>query len=55
MLIYGSLSRYYDLLMEDGQYPERARYIFEICRRFDHKLGKTLDLCCGTGSLTREL
>ena len=55
MPIYGSLSRYYDLLMEDGQYPERARYIFDICRRFDHNLGKTLDLCCGTGSLTREL
>lgn len=55
MPIYGSLSRYYDLLMEDGQYPERARYIFDICKRFDHELGKTLDLCCGTGSLTREL
>lgn len=55
MPVYSSLSRYYDLLMEDGQYPERARYIFEICSRFDHKIGKTLDLCCGTGSLTREL
>lgn len=52
---YQNLSRYYDALMEDGRYPDRARYIFEICRRFGHEPGKTLDLCCGTGSLTREL
>ena len=52
---YQSLSRYYDLLMEDARYPERARYILEICRRFGHEPGQICDLCCGTGSLTREL
>lgn len=52
---YQSLSRYYDLLMEDARYSERARYILEICKCFGHDVGKVCDLCCGTGSLTREL
>lgn len=55
MPIYQSLSRYYDLLMEDAKYPQRAKNIFEICRLFNHDTGKMLDLCCGTGRLTREL
>lgn len=52
---YQSLSIFYESLMEDALYPQRAEYILEICRRFNHKAGKTLDLACGTGSLTREL
>ena len=52
---YQSLALFYDALMEDARYADRARYILEICRRFNHSAGKTLDLCCGTGNLTREL
>ena len=55
MQSYQNLSRYYDLLMEDARYPERAGYILEICKRFSHEPGQICDLCCGTGSLTRKL
>ena len=41
--------------MEDARYPERCRYILDIARRFGYDMGRTLDLCCGTGSLTLEL
>ena len=49
---YNSFAEYYDELMEDARYPERCQYIFEAAERFGHSLGKTLDLACGTGSLT---
>lgn len=38
--------------MEDARYPERCRYFWDICRRFHRQPGRTLDLACGTGSLT---
>ena len=49
---YNSFSEYYDGLMEDARYPERCEYFSELCRRFCHEPKKTLDLACGTGSLT---
>lgn len=49
---YHSFSEFYDELMEDARYPERCRYFLEICRRFNHEPGRTLDLACGTGCLT---
>ena len=49
---YNSFAEYYDSLMEDARYPERCRYILDICRMFRHKPGRMLDLACGTGSLT---
>ena len=52
---YNSFAEYYDGLMEDARYEERCRYILETARRFDHHMGRTLDLACGTGSLTLEL
>lgn len=52
---YIDFARFYDGLMEDARYPERAEYFLKICRRFSHDPGRTLDLACGTGSLTREL
>ena len=52
---YNSFAEYYDDLMEDARYPERCRYILNIAERFGHEMGRTLDLCCGTGSLTLEL
>lgn len=55
MKSYNSFAEYYDKLMEDAQYPERCRYILETAKRFNHPMGKTLDLACGTGSLTLAL
>ena len=52
---YNSFAEYYDELMEDARYPERCRYILQTAERFGHSMGRTLDLACGTGSLTLEL
>lgn len=49
---YNSFSEYYDELLEDGRYEERCRYILEAAEKFGHPMGKTLDLACGTGTLT---
>ncbi len=49
---YSSFAEYYDALMEDARYPERCQYLFDAAEKFGHTLGKTLDLACGTGSLT---
>lgn len=52
---YDSFARFYDGLMEDAEYGRRCEYILELAKRLHHKMGRTLDLACGTGSLTREL
>lgn len=52
---YTDFARFYEALMEDAEYEKRAAYILEICKLFEHETGKTLDLACGTGSLSREL
>ena len=52
---YNSFAEYYDELMEDARYPERCRYILQTAERLGHNMGRTLDLACGTGSLTLEL
>ena len=52
---YEAFAQFYDGLMEDAQYKLRCDYIIEIMKRFNHDMGITLDLACGTGSLTREL
>ncbi len=52
---YNSFSEYYDTLMQNVGYPDRARYIIEVFARLDHDMGLSLDLACGTGSLTVEL
>ncbi len=52
---YAAFADYYDALTQNVEYPERADY---FCRLFDHlqhSPGLTLDLACGTGSLTLEL
>ena len=49
---YNAFASYYDELMEDARYEERCRYILEAAQRYDHAMGRTLDLACGTGSLT---
>lgn len=55
MPAYVSFARFYDGLMEDAQYEKRCDYLLEIANRHNHKMGLTLDLACGTGSITREL
>ena len=52
---YFDFARFYDSLMEDARYADRADYLLSICERFDHLIGVCLDLACGTGSLSREL
>lgn len=52
---YISFAQFYDGLMEDANYKERCDYILELAKRHNHDMGLTLDLACGTGSLTREL
>ncbi len=52
---YNSFSEYYDTLMQNVGYAERAEYIIECFDRLDHDMGLSLDLACGTGSLTVEL
>lgn len=55
MTSYNSFARFYDGLMEDADYKKRCSYILELAKRHNHDMGITLDLACGTGSLTREL
>lgn len=55
MASYNSFARFYDGLMEDADYKKRCNYILELAKLHNHNMGITLDLACGTGSLTREL
>lgn len=55
MASYNSFARFYDGLMEDADYKKRCEYILQLAKRHNHDMGITLDLACGTGSLTREL
>lgn len=52
---YNSFSEYYDALMQNVGYKERCNYIMEVFKRLNHDMGLSLDLACGTGSLTVEL
>ncbi|QEY34062.1 class I SAM-dependent methyltransferase [Caproiciproducens galactitolivorans] len=52
---YSAFARYYDNLTQNVGYSERADYICALLKRFKHDAGLTLDLACGTGSLTIEL
>lgn len=52
---YGVFAEFYDALTLNVSYEERARYITEVLKKLGHETGLTLDLACGTGSLTLEL
>ena len=52
---YDVFARYYDALTANVDYEARAAYLDALLKRFDHPAGLTLDLACGTGSLTLAL
>ncbi len=52
---YDFFAMYYDSLTKNVDYAGRADYITELLRLYNHDAGITLDLACGTGSLTLEL
>lgn len=52
---YSVFSQYYDTLMSGTDYPRRAEYLLSLLEHLGHRPGLSLDLACGTGSLTLEL
>ena len=52
---YTAFAGFYDGLTQNVDYKKRAAYIAELLGRIGHNPGLTLDLACGTGSLTIEL
>ena len=55
MAAYSSFAFFYDELTKNVNYPKRADYILALLEKLNHDSGLTLDLACGTGSLTLEL
>ncbi len=55
MKAYDCFAQFYDGLTLNVDYKARAEYILKLFERLKHPLGLTLDLACGTGSLTLEL
>lgn len=55
MKSYSVFAQYYDELTANVEYSKRADYLMELMKRLGHSPGLTLDLACGTGSLTLEL
>ncbi len=54
-MAYEVFADFYDKLTGNVEYSKRAQYILGILRKHNHDAGLTLDLACGTGSLTLEL
>lgn len=54
-MAYGVFAEFYDRLTGNVLYKERADFLLNICEKLNHDCGITLDLACGTGSLTLEL
>lgn len=52
---YAVFARYYDALTRNVDYAARADYILRALDRFGRSPGLTLDIACGTGSLTLAL
>ena len=55
MEAYSVFAQYYDILTGNVDYKKWADYFLELMKRMEHQPGLTLDLACGTGSLTLEL
>ncbi|MBQ2943179.1 MAG: methyltransferase domain-containing protein [Ruminococcus sp.] len=54
-MAYEVFADFYDKLTGNVGYKERAEYILSVLDKLNHQAGLTLDLACGTGSLTLEL
>ncbi len=52
---YTGFARYYDRLMQDAAYEQRAKRICALLRSCGVCKGDILDIACGTGSLTLPL
>ena len=52
---YMDFADYYDFLTENVNYIKLANYLEQVFAKYNHNTGITLDLACGTGSLTLEL
>lgn len=52
---YNFFADYYDGLTDNVDYKKWAQYYLKLFERYGHQTGITLDLACGTGSLTLEL
>ena len=51
-MAYETFAEFYDKLTSNAQYEKRAEYIIEVLKKHSHMPGLTLDLACGTGTLT---
>lgn len=49
---YGYFASFYDGLTNNVHYEKTAQYILSLAERYHHDMRLTLDLACGTGSLT---
>lgn len=53
---YEMFADFYDSLTDNVEYEKRADYIVNVLEKnFNHDLGLTLDLACGTGTMTMLL
>ena len=52
---YSYFAEYYDDLTKNVDYEKRAEYFLELFKKHNHDMRLTLDLACGTGTLTLEL
>ncbi len=55
MSAYSYFAGFYDALTGNVEYDKKADYLMELFERHGHAPGLTLDLACGTGTLTLEL
>ena len=52
MLSYSYFADFYDNLTNNVDYKGCAEYILKLSEKYNHNMGITLDLACGTGTLT---
>lgn len=55
MRAYSDFAEFYDNLTQNVEYSKKSDYILKLLKRHNHNAGLTLDLACGTGTLTLEL
>ncbi len=53
--IFGTYSKYYDLIYDDKDYKKEALYIHKLIKTFNNSAVNILDLGCGTGKHLIEL